>query len=78
MCCTHMLQVFYQDVCVCYNGFTGFSGVLTSVSDTYLKCFIHLYTDVASVIFGCLNIYRVLHLSTCLLLPHLDVSSSQR
>jgi hypothetical protein len=38
----HMLQVFYLDVAMFYNGFQVFLGVFASVSDACFKCFICL------------------------------------
>ena len=54
----HMFRTYVASVlfgcCVCfYNGFKCFSGIFTSVSDLYFKCFICLQTYVASVASEC-------------------------
>jgi hypothetical protein len=67
ICFTHTLHVFYLDVCIWLQ---WFSGVFSSVSEVCFKCFNCFQTYVATVVFGCFKIDRMLHLSSLHLLLH--------
>jgi hypothetical protein len=75
ICFTYMLQVFYLDVAYVCNSFMCFQVFLQvfqmhilSVSSIFIRMLQMLYLDVSKVNW-------VLHLPSCLLLPHLSASA---
>jgi hypothetical protein len=70
--------VFYLDVAMFCNEFSSIFSFFASVLDTCFKYCICLHTYVVSVLSGCFKSNWVLHLPPRVLLPRLDVFSSQR